>query len=88
MSRVSQDYLGLSRTQQQLFGDLVSQGVRCILRQGPAIDAAMRAALERHAQTRGSMPPRLKLVIDIEVVEFSPDAPAGFPLLIVGGGES
>jgi hypothetical protein len=86
MSLVSTMYLGLSASQQRLLGDLVSQGVRVLLRDGPAIDAAMSAALSRHEATRGSMPPRVKLTLEVEVVEFLPNQQTGRPVLTVEGG--
>jgi hypothetical protein len=88
MSLVSTMYLGLSAAQQRLLGDLVSQGVRILLREGPAIDAAMAAARRRAAQHPAWAEPQLRLMIEVEVVEFEPDQRSGVPTLRVEGGMS
>jgi len=86
MSQLSSLYLTLTRSQQKLLGDLIGQGVRAILKDGQAIDAAMRTAESRFHQGLAGLQPALRVEITISVVEYDLHGQPLEPGLTVEGG--
>jgi hypothetical protein len=88
MSAVNTWYASLTPAQHQLLGDLVSQGVRFLLREGPGIDAAVREADRRWHAGLAAEAPKLQIGITVDVIEYALDQPSGVPIYTAEGGGS